>query len=117
MRIFKKKEKELTGDIKPRGVKYTIDRPSESDIVKLQKQVDDMKKPLITNKVDKMILQNISDRLYGPESDDYIKALEELNKSFKPRVGKSYLDFYEPDIVEDVRKTQIKINRTIKHGS
>jgi hypothetical protein len=117
MKIFKKKKKELTDDVKPRGIKYTIDRPSEADIAKLTKQRENMKKSIITNKVDKMVLQNISDRLYGPESDAYIKALEELNKSFKPRAGKSYLDFYEPGIVEDVKKTQKKINESIKHES
>ena len=116
MGIFKKNKKELSSDVKPRGIKYTIERPTESDITNLKKQVASLKKPVLV-KVDKMVLQDISDRLYGPESEGYIKALDELNKSFKPRVGKSCLDFYEPDIVENVKKNQKKINEAIKHES
>jgi hypothetical protein len=116
MRIFRKSKKELSGDVKPMGIKYTIERPSESDIANLQRQRENMKKP-ITNKVDKMILQDISDRLYGPDSDDYIKSLNKLNKLFKPRAGKSCNDFFDPDIVENVKKNQKKINEIIKHES
>ena len=84
MRIFRKSKKELS-DVKPMGIKYTIERPSESDIDALQRQRENMKKP-ITNKVDKMILQDISDRLYGPDSDDYIKSLNKLNKLYSPLI-------------------------------
>lgn len=115
MRIFRKSKKELSG-VKPMGIKYTIERPSESDIDALQRQRENMKKP-ITNKVDKMILQDISDRLYGPDSDDYIKSLNKLNKLFKPRAGKSCNDFFDPGIVENVKKNQKKINQIIKHES
>jgi len=115
MRIFRKSKKELS-DVKPMGIKYTIERPSESDIDALQRQRENMKKP-ITNKVDKMILQDISDRLYGPDSDDYIKSLNKLNKLFKPRAGKSCNDFFDPGIVENVKKNQKKINQIIKHES
>ena len=119
MGIFTKKRKELTGDVVPRGVKYTLERPTENDILDMQKQRDALKKPL-PDRVDKLFVQDISDRLYGPDSEEYIKALSELNKLFRPRSGKTFTEFYEPEIVESVREKQKKINESIeviKHES
>jgi hypothetical protein len=115
MGIFRKKKIEIDV-ITPLRIKSTIGRPIDGDIVSVQKQTSDMKKPII-NKVDKMFLQEISDRLYGPDSDGYIEALSELNKLFKPRAGKSFLEFYEPEISEGVRRKQKEINDNIKHES
>ena len=118
LKFFKKQKEVFEGidDTKPRGVKYTIERLSESEFVSIQNHKDSMKNHMI-DKVDKMVLQEISDRLYGPQSEDYVKALLELNKSFKPRAGKSFHDFYEPGISDNVRENQKKINESIKHES
>jgi len=116
MGIFRKKSKELTGDIVPRGVRYTLERPTEADVLAMKNQVDVLKKPL-PDRVNPLFVQDISDRLYGPDSEEYVKALSELNKSFRPRSGKKFTEFYEPEIVESVREKQKKINEYKKRES
>lgn len=46
-------------------------------------------------RVDPYFLQEVSDRLYGPDSVEYVNALKELNKNFRPRVGKTGHDIYK----------------------
>ena len=80
---FKSKEDKVS-DITPRGIKSTVhpeggQLTSYSDV-----KVDPpQKNPLVDDRVDKSFLQEISDRLYGPESEEYIAALKELNAKFK----------------------------------
>jgi len=46
-------------------------------------------------RVDPYFLQEVSDRLYGPDSAEYVNALKELNKNFRPRLGKTGHDIYK----------------------
>jgi hypothetical protein len=91
MKIFFKRKK--TNELMPMGVIKTVDRPVQSVIKLTDEQMKKLKsnteKSVFTRKVDPYFLQEISDRLYGPESNEYIDALIELNKKFKPRVGRT----------------------------
>jgi hypothetical protein len=87
--IFSKKKDE-SEDLKPKGFK-TVERPSEEQ---LKKGLEEPQK--VEYRVDKYFIQEISDRLYGPDSEEYVKALKELNKKFTPRSGRFGSQFYEP---------------------
>lgn len=87
--IFSKK-KEESEDLKPKGFK-TVERPSEEQ---LKKGLEEPKR--VEYRVDKYFIQEISDRLYGPDAEEYVKALIELNKNFRPRTGRFGSQFYEP---------------------
>jgi hypothetical protein len=113
--IFRKKVKELkAGDIAPKGISKTIPRPTEEDIEKIAKNVENLRKTRPTApKVDNLFLQEISDRLYGPDSESYIEALKRLNKGFRPRPGKNGVEFYEPEIVTQTKEKEREINQNI----
>ena len=96
--FFSKKEEEST-DITPKGMMSSTGRPSQEDIQKGKEDIDRLSKK-VEARVDSSFIQEISDRLYGPDSEEYIKALTELNKSFKPRVGRFGHQFN----VEDSKK-------------
>lgn len=114
MIFFKKKSSSVEDDdTRPRGVKYSLDRPTDADVRDMKVQLDKIKSNSIRN-IDQKFLQDVSDRIYGPDSIEYVRALEELNKSFRGRVGKSGIEFYEPELVESVRDRQRKINDSIK---
>jgi hypothetical protein len=97
MRIFSKTKK--TNDIKPMGVIRTVDRPNQPVFRISKEQMDKLKveteKKFSDRKVDPYFLQEISDRLYGPDSKEYIDALIELNKNFKPRAGRTGHDIFK----------------------
>lgn len=97
MGIFSKTKKK--NDITPMGVIKTVDRPFQEVIKLTEEQMKKLKsnteKSVFTRKVDPYFLQEISDRLYGPESSDYIDALIELNKKFRPRIGKTGHDIFK----------------------
>jgi hypothetical protein len=84
--FFSKKE-DQSNDISPKGMMSSTGRPSEQDIKKGKIDIDKLSKK-IEARIDSSFIQEISDRLYGPDSEEYIKALTELNKSFKPRAGR-----------------------------
>ena len=97
-------ESPIEQTIKP-GVRTTIPRPEDVVPSRLsdeerQKQIDDLKTKDYTGeyRVDPYFIQEISDRLYGPDSDDYIEALKELNKNFRPREGRFGNQFYDDEI-------------------
>lgn len=73
-------------------VSKSIDRPSEMDIEKVNKGIEKMRSKDITDKIDPYFLQDISDRILGPNGDEYKKEIEKLNKKFSPRSGKTGLD-------------------------
>jgi hypothetical protein len=78
------KETELSDDLKPRGIKTEV-RPEGGQL----RGVSDIrpsapeKNPLVDDKIDKLFLQEISDRLYGPDSEAYVAAIQELNKKYR----------------------------------
>ena len=114
MGLFRKNKKELTGDTVPKGVARTLPRPTEEDLKKIKEDVDKLKNSRPnTPKVDTFFLQEISDRLYGPDSEAYVEALKKLNVEFRPREGKNCLEFYEPEIVIQNKEREREINNYI----
>ena len=93
-RFFKKeKEVKLVNSIK---VSKTIERPftgvnklSEDELSKMKKYNKEDKK------VDPYFLQEIVDRMCGPDSEEYKKAILELNEKFKPRISKTGRKIFE----------------------
>jgi len=112
--LFRREKKELKGDTIPKGIAKTLPRPTEEDIKNISENVDKLKNSRPSApKVDTMFLQEISDRLYGPDSEAYIEALESLNSRFRPRIGKNCLDFYEPELVTQTKEREREINKSI----
>ena len=89
MKHLRKFNEEISDDLKPKGFR-TVERPTEEDIEKMPKHMKS------SHKVDSYFIQEISDRLYGPDSEEYMKAIAELNKKFRPRGGRFGSQFYEP---------------------
>ena len=46
-------------------------------------------------KVDPYFIQEITDRILGPDSEEYVRELEELNAKYRSRVGKTGRSVYE----------------------
>ena len=87
------RNKEESNDLKPTKITSTK-RPTSEESEKTQKELDKLKTK-IEPRVDTDFLQEISDRLYGPDSEKYKKALKDLNASFRPRKGRYGGQFYE----------------------
>ena len=79
-------------------VQSTVPRP-ESEVNRLSiDELERQKEEFYKNKstgIDPYFIQEISDRLYGPDSKEYIDALIELNKNFRPRAGRTGHDIYK----------------------
>lgn len=94
-KIFSKTEKSIT---MPMSVITTVERP----IQPVNRLSDDERNRLHENylkenqikKIDPYFIQEISDRLYGPDSDEYIKAIIDLNSKFEPRRGRTGPQIY-----------------------
>lgn len=89
MKYMFAKKKELSGDLLPRGFKTTTPRPDwvyDKPEVKMSKS---------EHRIDPYFIQEISDRLYGPDSDEYIRAISEINAKFRARSGRFGSQFYE----------------------
>ena len=100
MNIFKFKTKKNDSVIKPMGVITTVPRPeqpvnrlSDTELKKLlsKKRVESKN----NRTVDPYFLQEISDRLFGPEFEEYIEAIKDLNSRFKPRAGRTGHDIFK----------------------
>lgn len=109
---FDKKEKE--SDLKPKGLMSSTGRPSPEESERLQKDLDKLSTK-IEPKVDSDFTQEISDRLYGPDSEEYIKALKELNMSFRPREGRYGSQLYDPSGLEEATKRQKEVINKIEN--
>jgi hypothetical protein len=77
-----------------------IPRP-ETEVVRLsdeelrkQREEFNKSKSSTEKRVDPYFLQEISDRLFGPDSEEYTNAIIELNKKFRPREGKTGHDIF-----------------------
>jgi hypothetical protein len=101
MKLFRLK-KEKSTEMKPMGAKTTVQRP----IQPVQKLSDEQLKSLKDNykkdkqkdsSIDPYFIQEISDRLFGPDKEDYINALRELHKRIKPRVGRVGHDIFKDE--------------------
>jgi hypothetical protein len=58
---------------------------------------DEMKRSseMYSQKVDPYFLQEISDRLYGPDSEAYVEAIKQLNMKFRGREGRTGHDIFK----------------------
>ena len=116
---FSKKDKsEGTSDITPRGVSRTLiptqrnTSPGLSEEELEELRSSDSKKEL--TKVDPYFMQEISDRLYGPDSEEYIQAIKDLNAQFRPREGRAGNQLYDPSITDEFRRREGEVNKIIK---
>ena len=93
---FFKKEKEVYKGENFIKILETIERPV-GEVKRLSQEDLDKLKKLSQNdkKVDPYFLQEIIDRICGPDSDEYKLAILELNKKFKSRVGKTGKQIFE----------------------
>ena len=114
----KKSNPEEITDITPRGVsrtsmpaeRNTSSGLSEEELEELKRNSSSSK---VETKVDTYFMQEISDRLFGPDSEGYIQAIKELNLKFKPREGRTANQFYDPSIADERRHKEDEINRNI----
>ena len=115
---FSKKDKtKETSDITPRGVSRTSmpDQRNTSSGLS-EEELEELKRNRISNqetRVDAYFMQEISDRLFGPDSEGYIQAIKELNLKFRPREGRTANQFYDPSISDERRHKEDEINRNI----
>jgi hypothetical protein len=115
---FSKKDKtKETSDITPRGVSRTSipDQRNTSSGLS-EEELEELKRNRISNqetRVDAYFMQEISDRLFGPDSEGYMQAIKELNLKFRPREGRTANQFYDPSISDERRHKEDEINRNI----
>jgi hypothetical protein len=100
---FTKKEEE--SDLVPKGMMSSTGRPTEEDLNKSLSQP----KIRVENKVDSELIQDISDRLYGPDSEEYINALRELNISFRARQGRYGSQLFDPSNLEQTKRREQEV--------
>jgi hypothetical protein len=118
---FSKKDKtKETSDITPRGVSRTSmpDQRNTSSGLS-EEELEELKRNRISNqetRVDVYFMQEISDRLFGPDSEGYMQAIKELNLKFRPREGRTANQFYDPSISGERRRKEDEINRNILKG-
>ena len=96
--FFSRKKSEEIG---PMGVKTTVERP-EQPINRLgDKELNIMKSDFgksnsdRNTKVDPYFMQEITDRILGPDSEAYTNELKELNMKYSPRVSKTGPSLYK----------------------
>jgi hypothetical protein len=107
-------KKEQPSDITPRGVKSTVYPDEQLKSVSDVKALPQQKNPLVDRKIDLDVMQEISDRLYGPDSEEYLKAILDLNSKFRKRSGKHGNQFLDPSIEAKRKEREREINQRIK---
>lgn len=105
----KKADDDSGSDIKPLGAKTSTNRPSDEES-KSYKKIDSLK----SKNIDTNFMQEISDRLYGPDSEEYIEALKKLNTSFRPRPGKFGKQFIDLSNIKKSRERESEVINTIQ---
>lgn len=99
-KLFSKTESQV---VKPMSVITTVPRPKQpinklSDEERKKMNDDYLKRKQESEKLNPYFIQEISDRLYGPDSDEYIKELIRINSKFKPRNGRTGPQIYRDEI-------------------
>ena len=80
-----KKYGELSDDLTPKGIAKTVSfrDPSKSEEAeRIQKSLDSMKDNEVEVGYDKFFIQEISDRLNGPDALAYIEEIKKLNDKY-----------------------------------
>jgi hypothetical protein len=107
-------KKEQSSDITPRGFKSTVYPDQQLKSVSDVKASPQQRNPLVDRKIDLDVMQEISDRLYGPDSEEYLKAILELNSKFRKRSGKHGNQFLDPSIEAKRKEREREINQRIR---
>jgi hypothetical protein len=88
-------------EIGPMGVRTTVERP-EQPINRLgDDELNNMKRDFgrsnsdRSTKIDPYFMQEITDRILGPDSEAYTNELKELNMKYSPRVSKTGPSLYK----------------------
>lgn len=106
-KIKKFTENWSSSEIRPRGVMSSTERPQietgKIDPETLRKQKEEMQRnaQMYSKKVDPYFLQEVSDRLFGPDSEEYIIALKELNARFRPKEGRVGHDIFKEEGISE----------------
>lgn len=102
-------------DLTPKGFKSVV-QPVGGQLrgVSDVKAAPPEKNPLVDRRIDLDIMQEISDRLYGPDSEEYLKAILELNEKFRKRGGKYGGQFYDSSIEAKRKEREQEINKRIR---
>jgi hypothetical protein len=66
------------------------------------------------SRIDSDIIQEISDRLYGPDGEAYLNDIKELNKKYRKREGKVGSEFFDPEIINKRREREREIINRFK---
>ena len=88
---------------KPMGVITTVQRPVQP-INRLSKEDhEEMMRKYVERKEESLklspyFIQEIFDRLYGPDAESYINEINELNSKYKPRHGRTGPHIYRDEI-------------------
>jgi hypothetical protein len=101
MKHLKNFNEEFSEDNSRIRVGKSIPRP-EQPINKLSdKELDDMRRDMENaqndreRRVDPYFIQEITDRILGPDSKAYIEEIKELNKKYRSRPGKTGVDIFK----------------------
>lgn len=95
--FFSRKKSEEIG---PMGIRKTIDRPEQPTNRLGDEELNNMKRNFGSSnsdrntKVDPYFMQEITDRILGPDSEAYTNELKELNMKYSPRVSKTGPSLY-----------------------
>lgn len=94
--------KKVKSETKPMGVVTTVSRPEQP----VNKISDEKKQEMIEayykekqerEKTDAYFVQEIVDRIYGPDADEYVEALKALNAKYRARVGRTGSQIYRDE--------------------
>lgn len=94
--------KKVKSEPKPMGVITSVQRPDQP----VNRISDDEKSEMIASyyrekeqseKNDAYFVQEIVDRLYGPDADEYKEALKVLNDKYRSRVGRTGSQIYRDE--------------------
>jgi hypothetical protein len=112
---WSKKETEKPSDITPRGIKSTVYPDQQLRSVSTVKATPMEKNPLVDRKVDPYFMQEISDRLHGPDGEQYMKEIEKLNEKFpRKRGGRVAGQLHDPNISAEAKRREREINQKIR---
>ena len=67
-----------------------------------------------SGRIDKLFIQEISDRIYGPDSESYIAAIKELNKTHRRREGRVGSELFDDEIIKKRREREKELVKKYK---
>ena len=67
-----------------------------------------------SGRIDKLFIQEISDRIYGTDSESYIAAIKELNKTHRRREGRVGSELFDDEIIKKRREREKELVKKFK---